>query len=158
MRMLAFLERDRTFTEPIIWITTSVMVAIHIGAVAALFMFSWRAFTLAMVFVLGRWQPRTGMGYHRLLTHRGYKTPKWTEYFLTVCGTLALQGGPIFWVATHRLHHQNTDKDGDPHSPRDGGLWSHIGWILTGPYYERLLSGSSALGSGTSQGQVPRLD
>ena len=74
----------------------------------------------------------TGMGYHRLLTHRGYKTPKWTEYFLTVCGTLALQGGPIFWVATHRLHHQNTDKDGDPHSPRDGGLWSHIGWILTG--------------------------
>ena len=49
MRMLAFLERDRTFTEPIIWITTSVMVAIHIGAVAALFMFSWRAFTLAMV-------------------------------------------------------------------------------------------------------------
>ena len=132
MRMLAFLERDRTFTEPIIWITTSVMVAIHIGAVAALFMFSWRAFTLAMVLCWVAGSLGTGMGYHRLLTHRGYKTPKWTEYFLTVCGTLALQGGPIFWVATHRLHHQNTDKDGDPHSPRDGGLWSHIGWILTG--------------------------
>ena len=132
MRMLAFLERDRTFTEPIIWITTSVMVAIHIGAVAALFMFSWRAFTLAMVLCWVAGSLGTGMGYHRLLTHRGYKTPKWIEYFLTVCGTLALQGGPIFWVATHRLHHQNTDKDGDPHSPRDGGLWSHIGWILTG--------------------------
>ncbi len=132
MRMLAFLERDRTFTEPVIWITTSVMVAIHIGAVAALFMFSWRAFTLAMALCWVAGSLGTGMGYHRLLTHRGYKTPKWTEYFLTVCGTLALQGGPIFWVATHRLHHQNTDKDGDPHSPRDGGLWSHIGWILTG--------------------------
>ena len=35
-----------------------------------------------------------GMGYHRLLTHRGYRTPKWLEYFLAVCGTLALEGGP----------------------------------------------------------------
>jgi stearoyl-CoA desaturase (delta-9 desaturase) len=72
------------------------------------------------------------MGYHRLLTHRGYKTPKWLEYFLTVCGTLALEGGPIGWVGTHRVHHQNTDKDGDPHSPQDGGLWAHMGWIMTG--------------------------
>ncbi|MGB6131565.1 MAG: fatty acid desaturase, partial [Acidobacteriaceae bacterium] len=61
-----------------------------------------------------------------------FKTPKWVEYVLTVCGTLALEGGPIFWVATHRMHHQNTDKEGDPHSPRDGGLWAHMGWILTG--------------------------
>jgi fatty-acid desaturase len=60
------------------------------------------------------------------------RTPKWMEYVLTVCGTLALEGGPIFWVATHRVHHQNTDKEGDPHSPRDGGLWAHMGWILTG--------------------------
>ena len=72
------------------------------------------------------------MGYHRLLTHRGYKTSKWMEYVLTVCGTLALEGGPIFWVATHRMHHQNTDKEGDPHSPRDGGFWAHTGWLLTG--------------------------
>jgi stearoyl-CoA desaturase (delta-9 desaturase) len=72
------------------------------------------------------------MGFHRLLTHRGYKTPKWMEYFLTVCGTLALEGGPIGWVATHRLHHQNSDKEGDPHSPRDGGFWAHMGWIITG--------------------------
>lgn len=73
-----------------------------------------------------------GMGYHRLLTHRGYKTPKWLEYFLTLCGALALQGGPIAWVATHRVHHQNTDKEGDPHSPRGGVLWTHMGWIMTG--------------------------
>jgi stearoyl-CoA desaturase (delta-9 desaturase) len=72
------------------------------------------------------------MGYHRLLTHRGFKCPKWVEYFLTVCATLALEGGPIFWVATHRVHHQITDKPGDPHSPRDGGFWAHMGWILTG--------------------------
>ena len=72
------------------------------------------------------------MGYHRLLTHRGYKTPKWVEYFLTTCGTLALEGGPIFWVATHRIHHQYSDKEGDPHSPREGTYWAHMGWIFTG--------------------------
>jgi stearoyl-CoA desaturase (delta-9 desaturase) len=73
-----------------------------------------------------------GMGYHRLLTHRSYKSPKWIEYFLATCGTLALQGGPMFWVAAHRVNHQFSDKDGDPHTPRDGKWWSHIGWMLVG--------------------------
>ena len=73
-----------------------------------------------------------GMGYHRLLTHRGYKTYRWVEYVLTWCGTLALEGGPIFWVATHRIHHQNSDHEGDPHTPREGTWWAHMGWILTG--------------------------
>ena len=54
------------------------------------------------------------------------------EYFLAVCGTLTLEGGPIFWVATHRIHHQHSDQDGDPHTPRDGGFWAHMGWILFG--------------------------
>jgi stearoyl-CoA desaturase (delta-9 desaturase) len=73
-----------------------------------------------------------GMCYHRLLTHRGYRTPKWMEYFLTTCGTLALEGGPIFWVATHRVHHQNSDHEGDPHTPHDGTWWAHAGWIISG--------------------------
>jgi len=95
-------------------------------------MFSWKALLLALVLWWVAGSLGIGMGYHRLLTHRSYKTPKWVEYVLTVCGTLALEGGPIFWVATHRVHHQNTDQEGDPHSPRDGGLWAHMGWIMTG--------------------------
>jgi sn-1 stearoyl-lipid 9-desaturase len=67
-----------------------------------------------------------GIGSAQLLREMGFLLP------LTVCGTLALEGGAIAWVATHRLHHQNTDKEGDPHSPRDGGLWAHMGWIITG--------------------------
>jgi len=54
------------------------------------------------------------------------------EYFFAVCGTLTLQGGPIFWVATHRIHHQKSDQPGDPHSPREGGWWAHMGWLLVG--------------------------
>jgi fatty-acid desaturase len=132
MRMPGTSGHDRTFTEPIVWVTTLFMVAFHIGALVALFVFSWKAFLLAMVLGWVAGSLGIGMGYHRLLTHRSYKTQKWLEYFLSICGTLALEGGPIFWVATHRMHHQNTDKEGDPHSPRDGGFWSHMGWILTG--------------------------
>jgi stearoyl-CoA desaturase (delta-9 desaturase) len=73
------------------------------------------------------------MGYHRLLTHRSYRVPKLVEYALTICGTLAFEGGPINWVATHRIHHAHSDERGDdPHTPHDGRWWSHIGWVLIG--------------------------
>ncbi|MEZ5285618.1 MAG: fatty acid desaturase [Vicinamibacterales bacterium] len=122
----------RKHSTGINWITVVAMTAFHIGAVAAFFYFDWGAIVamLALWYISGSWG--IGMGYHRLLTHRGYKTPKWVEYFLTICGTLALEGGPIFWVATHRIHHQNSDHEGDPHSPREGTYWAHMGWIMTG--------------------------
>ena len=52
------------------------------------------------------------------------------RYPLVVFGALAGQGGPISWVANHRKHHQFADKEGDPHSPRDGFFWSHMGWLF----------------------------
>src|SRR5579871_5499452 len=131
-QMKGLFRRDKTFGQPVVWLTTSVMTLFHLGAIAALFCFSWNALLLALVLWWVAGSLGIGMGYHRLLTHRGYRTPKWVEYMLTICGTLALEGGPIYWVATHRLHHQNTDKEGDPHSPRDGAFWAHMGWILTG--------------------------
>jgi sn-1 stearoyl-lipid 9-desaturase len=114
------------------WITTVTMAIFHAGAIAALFFFAWKPFALAALLWWISGSLGIGMGYHRLLTHRGYKTPKLFEYFLTTCATLALEGGPIFWVAVHRIHHQNSDKEGDPHTPRDGKWWSHMGWILSG--------------------------
>ena len=114
------------------WITAIAMTAFHIGAVAAFFFFDWGAIAVAVLLWWVAGSLGIGMGYHRLLTHRGYKTPKWMEYFLTLCGTLALEGGPIFWVATHRIHHQHSDHEGDPHTPREGTYWAHMGWIMTG--------------------------
>ena len=113
-------------------VTVAGLALIHAGALAALFLFTWQALwiALALLWISGGWG--IGMGYHRLLTHRGYETPRWLECILTICGTLALQGGPLFWVATHRLHHHNADKNGDPHSPRDGWWWSHAGWLVRG--------------------------
>jgi len=125
------LERDRR-DDKINWITAGFMAAFHAGALAAFFFFSWKALVAAMVLWWISGSLGIGMGYHRLLTHRGYRTPKWVEYFLTTCGALALEGGPIFWVATHRIHHQFSDHEGDPHTPLDGKWWAHIGWILMG--------------------------
>jgi sn-1 stearoyl-lipid 9-desaturase len=123
---------DRTFREKFSPVTAFFMLAFHIGAIAALFMFTWKALIVAVILLWVAGSLGIGMSYHRLLTHRGYKTYKWVEYFLTICATLALEGGPFFWVATHRVHHQNSDKADDPHSPRDGGFWAHVGWIVTG--------------------------
>jgi stearoyl-CoA desaturase (delta-9 desaturase) len=114
------------------WITSVALVLFHIGAIASLFFLSWKSVLVAAIlywFCIG-WG--IGMGYHRLLTHRSFKAPKWFEYFLAVCGALTLEGGPIFWVATHRVHHQKSDQDGDPHSPRHGRFWAHAGWVLFG--------------------------
>jgi len=132
MSLLSIVRRDRTFHQPINWGVTLIMIGLHICALGAIFFFTWKALILTVVMWWVAGSLGIGMGYHRLLTHRGYKTPKWIEYFMTACGTLAMEGGPIAWVATHRIHHQNTDKEGDPHSPRDGGIWSHLGWIITG--------------------------
>ena len=114
------------------WPNTVTMVVFHAGAVAALFMFSWEALAAAVILWWVSGSIGIGMGFHRLLTHRGYKTPRAVEYFMTLCGTLALEGGPIDWVVTHRIHHAHTDADGDPHTPRDGRWWAHMGWILRG--------------------------
>jgi sn-1 stearoyl-lipid 9-desaturase len=114
------------------WNTTIFMILFHAGAVASLFMFSWKFLPALLLLWWVSGSLGIGMGFHRLLTHRGYKTPKAVEYFLTFCGLLALEGGAINWVVTHRIHHANTDDSGDPHTPRDGRWWSHMGWILRG--------------------------
>jgi len=114
------------------WLTTIVLALLHLGAIAALFMFSWTAFATALFLYWMATGLGISMGYHRLHTHRSYKVPRALEHFFAICGALTLEGGPIFWVATHRVHHQNSDQPGDPHSPRDGAWWAHAGWILLG--------------------------
>src|SRR5918996_6087046 len=80
------------------------------------------------------------VGYHRMLTHRSFRTHKATEYAFAVLGTMAVQGSVIAWVADHRKHHAHTDVEGDPHSPHGHGsgfkgavkgLWyAHMGWLF----------------------------
>jgi fatty-acid desaturase len=112
--------------------TTIVLIVLHVGAIAALFMFSWKALLVSALLYWMTIGWGISLGYHRLHTHRSYQTPLALEYFFALCGAMTLEGGPIFWVATHRIHHQKSDQAGDPHSPRDGAWWAHVGWILFG--------------------------
>jgi len=121
-----------TLADGINWLTLSVVAAFHVGALAALFFFSWQRLGVMLVMYVVAINVGIGMCYHRLLTHRGYQVPKWLEYVMTICATLALEGGPMFWVSTHRVHHQLSDHEGDPHTPREGGWWAHTGWLLFG--------------------------
>lgn len=79
------------------------------------------------------------IGYHRYLTHRSFAAGPRTRAVLGVLGATAVQGGPISWVATHRVHHRSTEKPGDPHSPGAGTvtlrglLHAHVGWLLDPP-------------------------
>jgi fatty-acid desaturase len=116
---------------------------IHVGVVLAPFTFTWSGLAVCCVlYVLAGFG--VTLGYHRLLTHRSFQTPRWVEYVLALLGSLANQGGPLQWVAVHRQHHQHSDTEGDPHSPLDGMWWAHVLWWMPHiptfhdpAYYER---------------------
>lgn len=111
------------------WAASAWLIAVHIGALACPWTFSWSG--LALV-VLMHWM--TGslgicLGFHRLLTHTGLVVPKWLSHTFAFIGALAGEGGPLSWCANHRKHHAFSDQVGDPHSPNDGPWWAHMFWL-----------------------------
>jgi stearoyl-CoA desaturase (delta-9 desaturase) len=82
------------------------------------------------------------VGFHRLFTHRSFKTSNLLRYTFALLGSLAIEGDVIVWVADHRKHHQFSDREGDPHSPHteEGGgplatlrgfVHAHVGWMFS---------------------------
>lgn len=117
------------FPHGINWWTGGWMLTMHVGAVAALWFFTWQAFA---VFLVLHWVTcclGITLGYHRLLTHGSLMVPPVLKYFFSICGMLSAEGSPLLWVATHRKHHVHSDSDEDPHSPNHGFWWSHILWF-----------------------------
>lgn len=81
------------------------------------------------------------VGFHRLFTHRSFKTSKWMRGLLAILGSAAIEGPIISWVADHRKHHAFSDEEGDPHSPHvdhghgfrgamRGLFHAHMGWLF----------------------------
>ena len=81
------------------------------------------------------------VGFHRLLTHRSFKTSPWLRGLFGILGSAAIEGPVISWVADHRKHHTFSDEHGDPHSPHvdhgggfkgamKGLFHAHVGWIF----------------------------
>jgi stearoyl-CoA desaturase (delta-9 desaturase) len=104
---------------------------VHLGALCAFIpgTFNWGAVVVMLVlyYITGAWG--ITLGFHRTLTHRSLRVNKYLEPVIAIVGVLALQGGPIEWIATHRAHHAHTDTKGDPHDIHQGGWWSHMAWL-----------------------------
>ncbi len=112
------------------WIVLLWIAAIHVGCLAAPFFFTWRALGAA---ILLHWLTSSigiCLGYHRYLSHHSMKLARPVEFFVLLCGAISGEGSPLTWAATHRLHHQRSDRNGDPHSPLDGKWWSHLLWLF----------------------------
>lgn len=105
-------------------------VLLHILAfVGPVFFFSWGAAAVCFALYIVTGMLGITLGYHRLLTHRSFKAPRWVERTLATFGVLALQRSPFEWVGHHRMHHSFTDLARDPHNSHKGFWWSHVGWM-----------------------------
>lgn len=80
--------------------------------------------------------------YHRYFSHRSYRMGRVMQFLMAWGGSTAAQKGVLWWAAHHRDHHKYSDQPEDIHSPKDGLLWAHVGWILSPRYddtkYERI--------------------
>ena len=116
--------------ERIRWPDFLGIAMLHAVCVFAPWTFSWSALGVTVVLYWAACGLGISMGYHRLLTHRGFETSRAFRYLLAGLGTMNFQGGPVVWVGTHRIHHRDSDTEDDPHSPRHGFLWAHLLWCL----------------------------
>lgn len=114
------------------WVYVAGIAFFHLVALLAVFpfFFSWSGLALAIVgnYVFGTLG--INVFYHRYLTHKGFRCPKWLERSLAILAVCNFQDTPARWVAIHRRHHEYSDQEPDPHSPVKGFIWAHIGWIL----------------------------
>lgn len=121
-----------TANRRIDWVTLVVVVGVHVLAAAAVlpWLFSWTGVVLAVAGLYLFGTIGINLCYHRLLTHRSFKCPLWLEHGLAIVGVCCLQRSPGLFVTTHRLHHQHSDTESDPHTPMNKLFWGHMGWLF----------------------------
>jgi len=140
------LNRPSGVTRQFFWSYLGGFIALHLLALLAFVpgLFSWTGVASVFVgnFVFG--SLGINLAYHRLLTHRGLTLPKWLEHTFAILGVCCLQDAPARWIAIHRMHHQHSDQEPDPHSPLVDFFWGHMGWLVyqnkyfgTADFYDR---------------------
>ena len=121
-----------TFKYPTLWGCLIPMHILGIYFIISAFLGNWQSIFLLYlllgyfcIMILG-----VTICYHRLISHKSFETYKPIEYLILFFAMLSGQGSPIFWTSTHRdLHHVNSDKDMDPHTPKKGFFNSWFLWL-----------------------------
>lgn len=129
--------------QRVLWGYLAAVVILHLllPLVFVPWLFSWTALALAPVAHYFFTSLGIGAGYHRLLTHRSYRCPRWLEHTFALFGVCALQDSPARWVVIHRIHHQHSDHQPDPHTPIVSFFWGHMGWLFVSNKQVDSLSG-----------------
>ena len=128
--VLASFEPDQLKWANVDWIVVAWMAAMHAGALAAPFFFSWSALGVTAVLHWLTCSIGICLCYHRCLSHRSLKLRNPSRFFCLLAGVISGEGSPLMWAGTHRVHHSKSDQPGDPHSPMEGEFWSHIMWLF----------------------------
>ena len=118
------------------WLRVIPFIVMHLACLAVIFVgISTVAVVTAISLYLIRMFAITAF-YHRYFSHKSFKTSRSIQFLFAVIGATATQRGPLWWAAHHRQHHRHADQAADPHSPKQGFLWSHMGWFLSGKHYQ----------------------
>jgi stearoyl-CoA desaturase (Delta-9 desaturase) len=125
---------DRFQDEPqrVDWVRTLPFLGLHLVCFAVIWV-GWSPFAVAFAGALYvvRMFAITGF-YHRYFSHKTFKTSRFFQFVFALSGNTAVQRGPLWWAAHHRLHHKHSDGAEDVHSPHQHSfLWSHVGWIMS---------------------------
>lgn len=138
--MPTFIARPARLESPIkngratfLWSHVVVVLGLHVLSLLAFvpWLFSWTGVVLCILGLYVFGTLGINIGFHRLLAHRGFKSPRWFEHVLVTLGVCCLQGTPGRWISNHRMHHQFSDVEEDPHSPLVSFIWAHFEWMLT---------------------------
>ena len=113
-------------------IKTFLYILLHFSWVLVFFVpFSWTWLFVGLGYYFVRMFAITA-GYHRYFSHRTFQTNRVFQFILALFGVFAIQNGPLWWAAHHRVHHRYSGQKEDIHSPEQKGFWwSHMGWVLS---------------------------
>lgn len=118
------------------WLRIIPFIALHLACLAVFWVgVSTVAVLTALTLYLLRMFAITAF-YHRYFSHKAFKTSRPVQFLFALLGASATQRGPLWWAAHHRKHHRHADQESDPHSPKQGFWWSHMGWFLSDSYYQ----------------------
>jgi len=117
--------------ERVDWLRILPFIGLHMACLGVLYVgVSATALAVFVASYLVRMFAITAF-YHRYFSHRTFKASRPVQFLFALLGATATQRGPLWWAAHHRHHHRNADGPDDPHSPRQGFWWSHMGWFLS---------------------------
>ncbi len=117
------------------WIRILPFIGLHLACLGVFLVgVSWVAVAVFVASYLVRMFAITAF-YHRYFAHKTFRVSRPVQFAFALLGASATQRGPLWWAAHHRHHHKVSDRADDPHSPRHGFWWSHMGWFLSRAHF-----------------------